>query len=57
MHERTGHCDMPDIIDPVIGAGVPLTSAVKFGGLLARIAVTKVRALRPLTMPESTTEF
>jgi hypothetical protein len=57
MHERTGHCDMPDIIDPVIVAGVPLTSAVKFGGLLARIAVTKVRALLPLTMPESTTEF
>ena len=55
VQERTG--DMPDIIDPVIMAGVPLTSAVKFGEPLARIAVTEVRALCPLKVPENTTEF
>ena len=57
VQERTGRCDMPDIIDPVIMAGVPLTSAVKFGEPLARIAVTEVRALCPLNVPENTTEF
>ena len=57
VQERTGCCDMPDIIDPVIMAGVPLTSAVKFGEPSARIAVTKVRALCPITVPENTTEF
>ena len=62
VQERTGRCDMPDIIDPdiidpVIMAAVPLTSAVKFGEPLARIAVTEVRALCPFTVPENTTEF
>ncbi len=57
VQERTGRCDMPDIKDPVIMAGVPLTSAVKFGEPLARIAVTEVRALCPLNVPENTTEF
>ena len=57
MHERTGRRDMPDIIGPLIMAGVPLTSAVKFGDPFARIAVTEVRALWPLTVPENTTEF
>jgi hypothetical protein len=57
VQECTGRCDMPDIIDPVIMAGVPLTSAVKFGEPSARIAVTEVRALCPLNVPENTTEF
>ena len=57
MQERTGRCDIPDIIDPVIMAGVPLTSAVKFGEPSARIAVPELRALCPLTVPENTTEF
>ncbi len=45
VQERTGRRDMPDIISPVIMAGMPLTSAVKFGEPLARTAVTEVRAL------------
>ena len=57
MQERTGRRDMPDIIGPVIMAGVPLTSAVKFGEPLARTAVTEVPALCPLKVPENTTEF
>ena len=57
MHERTGRRDMPDIIGPVIKAGLPLTSAVKFGDPFARTAVTDARALWPLSMPENTTEF
>ena len=51
MQERTGRCDMPDIIDPVIMAGVPLTSAVKFGDPFARTAVTKARAFWSLSVP------
>ena len=57
MHERTGRRDMPDTINPIIMAGVPLTSAVKFGDPSARIAVTEARALWPLNVPENTTEF
>jgi len=36
VHERTGQRDMPDIIDPVIMVGAPLTSAVKLGDPSAR---------------------
>ena len=57
MQERTGRCDIPDIIGPVIIAGLPLTSAVKFGDPFAWTAVTEARALWPLSVPENTTEF
>jgi hypothetical protein len=42
MQERTGRRDMPDIMEPVIIAGLPIISAVKFGDPFARTAVTEV---------------
>ena len=57
MQERTGRRDIPDIIGPVIMAGAPLTSTVKFGDPFARTAVTEARALWPLSVPENTAEF
>jgi len=57
VQERTGRCDIPDIIGPAIMAGVPLTSTVKFGDPFVRTAVTEARALWPLSVPENTTEF
>ena len=57
MQSRTGRCDAPDIIWPVIEAALPLISAVKFGAPSARIAVTAIRALCPLIVPENATEL
>ena len=57
MQSRTGRCDAPDIIWPVIEAALPLIPAVKFGAPSARIAVTATRALCPLMVPENATEL
>jgi hypothetical protein len=54
--ERTGCCDVPDIIGPVIDAGVPVMSAVKFDDPSFRTAVTATRALPPMRPPENITE-
>lgn len=48
VQARTSDWEMPDIIWPVIKAGLPLTSAVKLGDPSARIDVTVARALLPL---------
>jgi hypothetical protein len=48
---------MPDIMEPVIIAGLPVISAVKFGDPFVRTAVTETCALPPLSVPENTTEF
>ena len=57
MHRRTGRCDTPDIIWPVIDAGFPAMSAVKFVSPSARTAVTATRALCPFRVPENMTEL
>ena len=57
MQRRTGRCDTPDIILPVIAAGLPLMSAVKFVDPSARTAVTTTRALCPFRVPENITEL
>jgi hypothetical protein len=47
---------VPDIIWPVIDAGVPLISAVKFDDPSLRTAVTPTRALPPARLPAKVTE-
>ena len=42
-------CDVPDIIWPVIEAGLPVRSAVKFDDPSLRTAVTPTRALPPMS--------
>ena len=56
VQERTGRCDIPDIIQPDINPRLPVISAVKFGDPFARTAVTETRAPWPLRVPENTTE-
>jgi hypothetical protein len=57
VHERTGCRDIPDIIQPVIKARLPVISAVKFGEPFVRTAVMVTRAFCPLSVPENITEF
>jgi hypothetical protein len=56
VQERTACCEVPDIIGPVIDAGVPVMSAVKFDEPSLRTAVTPTRALPPMRLPENITE-
>jgi SAM-dependent methyltransferase len=55
-HERTGCCDVPDIICPDIDAGLPTISTVKFDDPSFRTAVTTTRAVPPVRVPAKTTE-
>ena len=48
---------MPDIMGPVIIAGLPVISAVKFGDPFARSAVTEALAFWPFNAPKNMTEF
>jgi hypothetical protein len=57
VQDRTGRCDMPDIMGPAIIAGFPVISAVKFGDPFMRTAVTEARAFWPFNVPENMTEF
>ena len=54
--ERTGCCDVPDTIWPVIDAGLPVISAVKFDDPSLRTAVTPTCAIPPMRLPEKMTE-
>ena len=56
VQERTGRCDIPDIIQPDINPRLPVISAVKFGDPFVRTAVTEIWAPWPLRVPENTTE-
>jgi hypothetical protein len=56
VQERTGRCGVPDIIWPVINAGAPIISAVKFDDPSARTAITLIRALPPVSVPKNKTE-
>jgi hypothetical protein len=57
VQDRTGRCGTPVIMEPIIIAGVPVISAVKFGDPFTRTAITEARVLWPLKVPENTTEF
>ena len=56
VHERTGCCDVPNIICPDIDAGLPTISTVKFDDPSFRTAVTTTRAVPPVRVPVKTTE-
>src|SRR4051812_50186548 len=57
VQERTGRCDMPDIIDPVIMAGGPLTSAGEIWGTPARNAITGGPVVFPPNIPGKTAQI
>jgi hypothetical protein len=56
VQDRTGCCDIPDIVRPVSKERLPLISTVKFGDPFVRTAVAVSRALCPVREPEKTTE-
>jgi len=56
VQDRTGCCDIPDIIWPVSKERLPLISTVKFGDPFVRTAVAVSCALCPVREPEKTTE-
>lgn len=56
VQDRTGRCDNPCLIGPIIDVGVPAISTVKLGDPSARMAVAVMRPFWPLRMPENIAE-
>src|ERR1700676_536071 len=55
VQDRTGRCDCPCIMEPIIDVGVPAISTVKFGDPSERTAVAVMRPLWPVRVPENIT--